>query len=188
MDNRTIQSSLHEDCRALSFLVCVLHLTCHLLMGQHSPPGTTRGHHCEEMALQSAGAHSSSVCFFSTASLSPACPSSPLLFTHRQLSQFPNVVIPSNILCSCFLLFSCSLGFLPLSLCLAGFASRVRRSRLGAEQREEEKRGKGGYICSFMTNHMCFWVFVFTCFSWKRGWWKRMTGEERQAYGSCLLS
>lgn len=122
---------------------------------------------------------------FSTASLSPACPSSPLLFTHRQLSQFPNAVIPSNILCSCFLLFSCNLGSLPLS---CGFVSRVRRSRLGAEQREEEKWGRGGYICSFMTNHMCFWVFVFTCFSWKRGWWKGMTGEERQAYGSCLLS
>lgn len=78
------------------------------------------------------------------------------------------------------------LSFSPSLPPSCGFVSRVRRSRLGAEQREKEKPRRGGYICSFMTNHMCFWVFVFTCFSWKREWWKGMAGEERQAYGSCL--
>lgn len=128
---------------------------------------------------------------FSTASLSPACPSSPSLFTHRQLSQFPNAVIPSNILCSCFLLFSCSLHFffpsLSFSFLRVCFSGEEVEAGGGTERRR--KNEGGGYIRSFMTNHMCFWVFVFTCFSWKRGRWKGMMGEERpMAYGSCLVS
>lgn len=123
--------------------------------------------------------------FFSTGSLSPACPSSHLLFTHRQLSQFPNAVIPSNILCSCFfvvfLLLSLSPSF--LRVCCTG-----EEVEAGGGTERIRKTREGGYICSFMTNHMCFWVFVFTCFSWKREWWKGMTGVERQAYGPCLLS
>lgn len=97
-------------------------------------------------ALQSAGAHSSSVFFFffPPGSLSPACPSSPLLFTHRQLSQFPNAVIPSNILCSCFLLFSCSLAFLPLSLLLAGLFLGWGGRGWGRNREREKKQVGGG--------------------------------------------
>lgn len=103
-DNLTIQSSPNEDCSGPVFPCLCSSSHMPLTDGPTCPPGTTRGHHCEEMALQSAGAHSSSVFFFfsSPGSLSPACPSSPLLFTHRQLSLFPNAVIHSNILCSCF--------------------------------------------------------------------------------------
>lgn len=174
---------------ALSFLVCVLHLTCHLLMGQHGPPGTTRGRYCEEMAVQSAGAHSSSVGFFFFYWLPVASLSLFSFAFHTQaiksVSQCCDPLQHSLFLFFVVFLF---LSFSPSLPPSCGFVSRVRRSRLGAEQREEEKPGGGCYICSFMTNHMCFWVFVFTCFSWKREWWKGMTGEERQAYGSCLLS
>lgn len=121
MDNRTTRTSFNEGCSGPVFPCLRTSSHMPLTDGPTWPPGTTRGHHCEEMAPQSAGAHSSSVFFFFSCSLSPACPSSPLLFTHRQLSQFPNTVIPSNILCSCFLLFSCSSAFLPPSLLLAGF-------------------------------------------------------------------
>lgn len=114
-----IKPSRNEDCSGTVALCLCSSSHMPLTDGPTCPPGTTRGRHCEEMALQSAGAHSSSIFFFSpTGSLSPACPSSPLLFTHRQLSQFPNTVIPSNILCSCFLLFSCSFSLHPLSLLL----------------------------------------------------------------------
>lgn len=116
-----------------------------LIDGPTRPPGATKGHHCEEMALQSAGDHSSSVGVFfllSPGSLSPACPSSPLLFTHRQLSQFPNVVIHSNILCSwVFFVVFLFLSFSPSLSPSCGFSPWVRRLRLGVEGREEENPG-----------------------------------------------
>lgn len=117
-------------------------------MGQHAPPVQQKATIVRKWlcSLQETTAALSGFFFLlSPGSLSPACPSSPLLFTHRQLSQFPNVVIHSNILCSCFfflLLFSCSSAFLPLSLSPScGFSPWVRRLRLGVEGREEENPG-----------------------------------------------
>lgn len=104
-------------------------------------------------------------------SLSPA--SSPLLFTHMTIKSVTQRCDPLQHFVLFFFLvvvvvflFLCFSPLLPPS---CGFLSWVSRSRLGAEEREEEGRGGGGYICSFMTNHMCFWVLVFTCFSWKEG-------------------
>lgn len=190
MDNRTIQSSLNEVCSGPVFPCLCSSSHMPLTDGPTWPPW-----HDKRPPLWGNGfavcRSPQQLCLFfsSPGSLSPACPSSPLLFTHRQLSPFPNAVIPSNILCSCFLLFSCSLAFLPRSLLLAGLFLGWGGRGWGRNREEKKNQwGGGGYICSFMTNHMCFWVFVFTCFSWKRGWWKGMTGEERQPYGSCLLN
>lgn len=129
----------------LSSLVCVLHLTCHLLMGQHAPPWHKKRPPLWGKRLCSLQEPTAAPSFFFfPGSLSPACPSSPLLFTHRQLSQFPNAVIPSNILCSCFLLFSCSLAFLPLSLLLVGLFLGWGGRGWGRNREKEKKQVGGG--------------------------------------------
>lgn len=160
---------------------CCVHLTCHSPMGQLAPLARQEAIIVRKW-LQPAGATAA----LWVLSLLPACPSSPFLFTHSQLSQFPTAVISSNVLCSCFFVFSCSLSSIHLSLFFlrACFSGEEVESGGGTERRQT----RGGYTRSFMTNHMCFWVFVFTCFSWKTRWWKRMTVEERQPYGSCLLT
>lgn len=79
------------------------------------------------------------------------------------------------------LLFSCSLAFLFFPSLFVAFSARVKRLRLGVEQRGEDNPGRG-YICSFMTNHMCFWVFVFTCFSWRGGQWGGGGGERKDRH------
>lgn len=155
------------------------------------PPGTRRGHHCEEKGFAVCRSPQQLRLFFFFFSWLPVASLSLFSFAfHTQaiksVSQCCDPLQHSLFLFFVVFLF---LSFSPSLPPSCGFVSWVRRSRLGAEQREGEKTsGGGGYICSFMTNHMCFWVFVFTCFSWKRGWWKGMTGEERRAYGSCLLS
>lgn len=90
--------------------------------------------------------------YFFLSSLSPLCPSSPLLFTHRQLSQFPNAVIalPTFFV----LVLSDSFKFIlsrPLSCGLVLLGEEVEAG--GGKQR---RGGSGGCISSFMTNHMCF--------------------------------
>lgn len=121
-----------------------------------------------------------------------SCPPSPL---NPQLSQFPNSMILSSSFFLCFgvvvvvVFLLLSRPLLLSSLLFAGLIFGWGGWGWGWNREKKKIQGAGrGYICSFMTNHMCFWVFVFTCFSWKRGWWNGMTGEERQAYGSCLLS
>lgn len=81
---------------------------------------------------------------------------------------------PPTVFVLVVLLCSCSLGFLPRSLCLAGLFLGWGGRGWGRNRGKKKNEGRegGGHICSFMTNHMCFWVFVFTCFSWKGGWWR----------------
>lgn len=137
-----------------------------------SPNNMTRARHCEEMTVQFRRAHSRTV-FISSSStdwLSPARPSSPSLFTHRQLKPFPSAVIHSNILYSCFfvVIFPFLRFFSPSLFLSCGFyfSGKEVEAGGGTKGRGEEKR-RGwwwGYICSFfMSNHMCFWALVFTC-------------------------
>lgn len=107
---------------ALSFLVCVLHLICHLLMGQHVPLAQQEATIVRKWlcSLQEPTAALSFFFFFSwlpVASLS--------LFSFAFHTQAIKSVsqccdpLQHSLFLFFLLLFSCSLAFLPLSL-LAG--------------------------------------------------------------------
>lgn len=141
MDNRKMQSSLNEDCSGTVFPCLCSSSHMPLTDGPTWPPGTTRGHHCEEMALQSAGAHSSSVCFLyclPVASLSLFS----FAFHTQAIKSVSQCCDPLQHSLYLFLLFSCSLGFLPLSLFLAGLFLGWGGRGWG-RNREKEKWGRG---------------------------------------------
>lgn len=121
-DNLTIQSSPNEDCSGPVFPCLCSSSHMPLTDGPTCPPGTTRGHHCEEMALQSAGAHSSSVFFFFFSWLPVASLSLFSFAFHTQAIKSVSQCcdpLQHSLFLFFLLLFSCSLAFLPLSL-LAG--------------------------------------------------------------------
>lgn len=151
MDIRTIQSSLNEDYSGTVlplFVFFILHAT---YWWANTAPLERQEATIVRKWLCSLQEPTAALCvFFSSASLSPACPSSLLLFTHRQLSQFPNAAIPSNILCSWFfflllLLFSCPLGCLPLPLFLGGLFLGWGGRGWGRNREKKKKKG-GGWV------------------------------------------
>lgn len=192
-DKLTIQSSLNESCSGRRLSLFVLFISYATYWWANTPPW------CNKRPLL--WGNGFAVCrrpqqlcrvFFSSFSWLPVASLSLFSFAfHTQaIKSVSQCCDPLQHSLFLFFLFSCSSAFLPLSLSfLRVFSVGEEVEAGGGRERRRKSRGVGrGYICSFMTNHMCFWVFVFTCFSWKRGWWKGMTGEERQAYGSCLLS
>lgn len=128
---------------ALSFLVCVLHLMCHLLMGQHVPLAQQEATIVRKWlcSLQEPTAALSSFFFFSwlpVASLS--------LFSFAFHTQAIKSVsqccdpLQHSLFLFFFVVVFLFLSFSP-SLPPCGFVPRVRRLRLGVEQREEENPG-----------------------------------------------
>lgn len=144
MDNRTTRTSFNEGCSGPVFPCLCTSSHMPLTDGPTWPPGTTRGHHCEEMAPQSAGAHSSSVFLFFFLLLPVASLSLFSFAFHTQaiksVSQHCDPLQHSLFLFFVIFLF---LSFSPSLPPSCRFLPRVRRSRLGVEQREEENPGGG---------------------------------------------